>query len=259
MRSKRVIFDRLIGLTQLPFFSYHKNMSKILLVLLSFFVIAAFPANSFAQEDVITMSEDVTNTPTSNTTRTLPNNPRTPGSRIQTQAQTMEAKNVITQQISEARMEFKEKLQEISDKAKQAVLERIVNKINENNAFKTKQLSERLDRLTEILSKISKMAADLEEQGAVVTTLNNQITKANSAIEDAKESVATQMEKEYIIDITTEQALRTNARSTIQKYVADMKAVLQDVLIAHRAVVQASSTAKALSETISNNKEEVLE
>lgn len=233
-------------------------MGKILLVLLSFFVIMALPATSLAQEDVMTTTEDTADTST-NTTRTLPRNVRAADPRLQAQAQTMEAKNAMAQQMSEARMEFKEKVQEVSDEAKQAVLERIVNTINENNLSKTMRMSERLDRLNEILSRISEMAAGLDEQGINVTTLNTQITRATSAIEDAKEAVTAQMEKEYIIDITTEQALRTNARSTIREYIADIKAVFQEVLAAHRAVVLASTTAKGLNETASTNEEEVLE
>lgn len=207
-------------------------MRNILVVLLSFFVIALFPLSVHAQDTA------GTSTPTP---------AKTTNPRVQAKDAMQEAKDEMMEKTSEARDAFKERIKEIQDAAKQTILEKIVDRINSNNQNKTMKMSERLERLTSILTKVSEMATDLAENDVNVTTLNRLITAANTAIETAKESVSEQMEKEYLVDITTDSALRTNARATIQEYITDIKAVFQDVVAAHRAVVQAFSTAKSLT------------
>lgn len=214
-------------------------MSKIFLVLLSFFVIVLLPANSFAVEDTSAETE---------TSVTTADKPAVRPAVLKTNAsdKLMQAKDAMKDKMTDARDAFKEKLQGIKDTRKQNILENLDTRINESNDKKTGQMSERLERLTSILAKVSEMAATLQADGKSVTALNSLITAANTAIEDAKTAVAEQASKDYTIDISDETTLKTDARETISQYLTDIKAVFSKVLAAHRAVVKAFSSAKTL-------------
>ncbi len=214
-------------------------MSKIFLVLLSFFVIALLPANSFAVDDTSTETETAVTTADKSSVRPAV---------LKTNAtdKAMQAKDVMKNKKTDERSAFKEKLQGIKDTRKQNILENLDTRINESNAKRTSQMSERLERLTAILAKVSEMATALQADDKDVTALNSLITDANTAIESAKTAVSEQAEKDYTLDITDETNLKTDARETIKQYITDIKEVFNKILSAHRAVVKAFSSAKIL-------------
>lgn len=235
-------------------------MRKILLVLISFFVIAALPVTIHAQDTTTdTTATTVTDTPTATSTNVkMPL--RTSKTDIQTlmgdkisdakmsmKEKIMQAKDEMKDKVEAARTAFKEKLQTIKDGNKQQILENLYTKINERNQTRTTNMSERLDRLASILTKISENATTLKSQGKDTANLNSLITAATTAVESAKTAVSNQAAKDYTIDITTDSALKTNAKSAIKEYTTDIKSAFDQVLAAHKAVLKAFEEAKSLS------------
>jgi hypothetical protein len=148
------------------------------------------------------------------------------------------AKDAMKEEVKAARDEFKAKMLAIKDAAKQKALSNIDIRISEINTKRTTHMGELLDRFTTILSKISTRAAALKAEGKNTTALLAEIDAATETLNDAKAAVAEQSAKDYVVDITTDTALKTNASATVKQFMTDLKAVHQLVVAAQKAVVK---------------------
>ncbi len=199
-------------------------MRKILLILAAFFVLSATPSLAIYQEG----EEQPTPADGEMTLMTATSDTTTP------KARAMEAKDAMKSAISDARTAFKEKLAGIKDARKQKIMENLDARLAELNKKKTDMLMSRLDRLSSILTKVSEM------EGAV----DADVEAAAAAIATAKTAVEEQAAKEYVVDVTTETALKTNARAAIKEFITDMKAVVEKVRLAQVAVAKVAKGAK---------------
>ncbi|MDO8270017.1 MAG: hypothetical protein Q7T54_05120 [Candidatus Levybacteria bacterium] len=207
-------------------------MHKLLIIILSFFAILLIPSTIFAQTDTTTIvAEEATVTPTVKTLRT-------------TRA---EAKDAMKDKISQARDEFKERLATIKDQRKLNILTNLDRKFGEINKNRTTQMGERVARLTTILTTISTKGATLKEEGKNTTTLDANIKSAQTALDSAKTAIDTQAAKDYIINVTTETALKNAASTIVQQFITDMKAVHKTVVDAQAAVRKAHTELAKLS------------
>ncbi len=211
-------------------------MRRYLLALTSVALIATSPAALFAQENDVTTTSIAEETTTVTKTPARTQFKEAVGLRNQTIA---DAKEAMQDKMSEARDAFKQKISEFKDKQKVTRLTNLDTKLNEINKRKTTQMSERLEKLTEILGRISTKGADLESQGENTTTLNTSITSAQTAIDTAKTKVDEQAAKDYVVDVTTETALRANASATLKQFRTDLTATHKSVVDAQVAVRKA--------------------
>jgi len=231
-----------------------KNLLVLLLIIISIVVVK--PAN--AQEEIMRtqvveeattlMADDDSTEPTQKPTRV---------------ANTMEAKQVKTtmqntmttareemqEKMSAAKEAFKTKLETIKDEKKKTTAATIDTRIADMNTKHTTNMSARLERLTQVLSNISTKEAALESEDKSTTAAKTSITVAQAAVDDAMTAVKAQMEKEYVINITTEAALRTAANTTIKQFLADLKAVRAKVVTAQSSVAKAHANVRQLMET----------
>lgn len=227
-------------MTSFLFFGYHGYMSKYLLIVFSFVLAAAIPASALAQKsmdtmEATTMEATETNAVAQPPAQTRPLNTTQPANaRTLVQERTNEARSTAQERVSAAREAFREKMATITDQQKLNRLTNLDTKLNEINQRRTAQLSERLERLTAILSRISSQEAALEEENT--TTLMARITTAQNAIEDATDAVDAQAAKDYVVNITTETALRTNASTTVRQFATDIRSVHKEVVDAQDAV-----------------------
>lgn len=193
-------------------------MRKILLIAVSIFVLSASPSLAIYREgegqvtpaegEAMLMSTTSENTATRNTR--------------------MEAKDAMKSSILAARDEFRTKVKGIKDVRKQKIVEGLDTRINEMNKKKTDWMTERLNRLSAILEKAKSDAnANADDVAA-----------AETAISEAKEAVTTQAAKDYVMEVTTETALKTDARALIKEFVTDIKAVHEKMRAAQMAVVK---------------------
>ncbi len=168
--------------------------------------------------------------------------PGEPTSRI------MMEKDDIKDKMMEARNAFKAKLQGIKDTKKQKTVENIDSRINEINKKRTEMMGEKLTRMTSILEKITSKAAALKAEGKSTASLEADIATATTIVEAAKTAVATQAAKDYVVDVTTETALKTDAQKAVKAFVTDIKATMTQVTAAQKAVAKAARGAGLLME-----------
>lgn len=212
-------------------------MRRYLIAISSVAVILTSPAIVLAQE--------------SNTTTSFPESSTVTKTPIRTQVkESVAAKN---QAINEARDAFKQKLAEFKDQQKATRLTNLDTKLSEINKRVTTRMDERLQKLTEILGRISTKGADLESKGENTTTLDSNITAAQTAIDAAKTKVDEQAAKDYIITLTTETAAKTNASSTIKQFRTDITAAHKSVVDAQAAVRKAFVELQKLAGSMSDN------
>lgn len=145
----------------------------------------------------------------------------------------------INQEISQKRAQFKEELATLKDQRKANIIERVDTRLNDINKTRTTRMTARLDRMSLILDKISSKEAELKTQGKDTTTLLNDIALATTAISSAKQAVITQSQKDYVINITSDTTLRSDAKSTVLQFQEDIHAVFLQVEQAREADLKA--------------------
>lgn len=142
---------------------------------------------------------------------------------------------------SQKRLQFQERLTAIKDAEKQAIIEKIDQNITTLNASETAKLNEKINKISNVLDRISSEAAQLKAEGANTVALDNTIKSANVAINNAQTAVNTQSQKEYVITIGTERTLKTNTGATVSQFRNDMRTTRQSVIAARSAVVRSAT------------------
>lgn len=156
-----------------------------------------------------------------------------------------EATDAMKDKMTAAREAYKEKLAAIKDERKQAVVAKIDTRLNEINEKSTMRLSERVTRLTQILDRIASEASSLEEEDAA---LNTQIETARDALDEAMRAIEAQAAKDYVVNVTTETALKNAVSTTIRQFATDIKAVHKLVVDAQKEIREAHVMLKELAE-----------
>ena len=206
-------------------------MIKNLILLFSLIIFGASPALVFAQDTTVT----TTTTPF-------------PARGLMT-SQSSGLKDIKTQMrgdMQQMRADYKTKIATIKDARKQKIVTNLDSRIKNINTKRTGEVTKRLERLTLILDRISSQEADLQTKGANTTTPANDIKNATTAIESAKQAVEVQTANDYVIQITTDEKLRSAAQTTIQQFLTDMKSVYVKVSAAQEAVLMSYNDMKTL-------------
>lgn len=217
-------------------------MRKYLFLLLTFFVIGTISSLHVNAEETSATEADTTETSVTKTPRAKALDKKMMSMTALEEKKTarMEAIDAMKEKSMAAREEFKEKMKEIKDARKQKALTNLDSRISEMNKKRTTQMNERLERFTQIISKINSKEAVLKAAGKDTTNLVVDITSATTAIDAAKAAVEEQAAKDYLVEVTTEETLKSKASITIKEFMTDIKAVHQKVIDAQKAVVKAS-------------------
>ena len=107
---------------------------------------------------------------------------------------------------------FRAKLKTIRDEKKRAIVERLDTRFNEVNAKRTSEMGKHLDKMTEILGRVS------------------------PEIQTARDANTAQAAKVYTITISTEKNLKIDVGKVRSQLEADLKAVHELVVAARTAV-----------------------
>lgn len=148
------------------------------------------------------------------------------------------------------RQEYKQRLSEIRDKKKAAILERIDNKITTLNKKHTDRFNKLLEKLTSILSRIETKADDIKTDGVNVSTVDVAVQNAKDAIAVAQREITEQSGKDYVIEIDEENNLGSVVSSALNEFRKDMAIIRDSVKVARDAVFEA---AKTLREVVKNS------
>lgn len=150
------------------------------------------------------------------------------------------------EKFSAKREALKEKIQTIKNEKKKTVVEKLDTRMAEVNKNRTDRMSEVLEKLTSILDRLSEKGETLKSQEANTAELDIAITQAQSAIQTAKEAVANQSGKEYVITIATEDTLRTTVGTTVSQMQSDLRETHKLVTDAKQAVHNAATQLRKL-------------
>lgn len=174
--------------------------------------------------------------------------------RVNTTAETAQERVVETVQEKEARRKaFQSKLEEMKDVRKQAMIERVDEKINNFNQVHTGKLETALTRVQSILDRMETKVASESVSADGISDVETAIQVAQEAIDAAQEAVTEQLEKEYIFEIEDETKVRASAQEVFAQFRTDIKAVNAIVKEAHMAVV---AVARLLPKMSSNSEED---
>lgn len=148
---------------------------------------------------------------------------------------TVERVQLTQEEKEEKRADFQEKLGEITDIRRQAMIERVDEKISNFNERHSTKLQTGLARMQTVLDKIGTKAATLNN-----AELDAQIESAQTAIDEAEVAILAQLENEYVLDLTDETSIRSSAQELFTQFKTDLKTVHELVKEAHMAVVSAA-------------------
>jgi hypothetical protein len=192
---------------------------KILSLFLTFLLLIILVSTANAQTSTTTSSSGTVNN----------------ASKLKEQMQLLQDQKIAA--VSQARDEFKAKLQVIKDQRKKILVERIDAKLARVNKKQTERFSEVLTRLQGFLNNIKQSTTD--------TKVLADIAAAQTAIDAAKAAVDVQAAKTYIIQITDDATLRLNVGTTVSQFRQDLMATYKLVIDAKQAV-QKLNTDKSL-------------
>lgn len=130
-----------------------------------------------------------------------------------------EARMELKDDIKERRAIFKDNLKKIKDEKKKLIVEKLDVRFNEVNAKRTAQMTTHLDKMSEILTKVTGDTAS-----------------ASLAIQTARDAVTAQSEKTYVVTISSEANLKMDVGKVRSQLEADLKSVNELVIAARKAV-----------------------
>lgn len=134
---------------------------------------------------------------------------------------------------------FKKKVEALKDERKKLAVERIDERLETVNENRTNRFTQVIDKLQDILDRVSKKAEGLKTAGKDTTVLDKAIQDAQKAIDLAKASVTTQAGKTYILEVPNETVLKVSVGATVSKFRKDLAITHKTVVNARQAVHQA--------------------
>ena len=153
-----------------------------------------------------------------------------------------EKREELKVKVETKREELKKRLEKVKDERKKQAVERIDKQMDELNDRLLKHYLNVLDKISDVLVRISERADKAEERGVDVAAVRTAIDKANSAISAARAAVETQSGKTYTIQVSTEEGLKNDVGRARQALHNDLAVVRLTVKAAHEAVRQVATT-----------------
>lgn len=197
-------------------------LMKVLLAVLTFvFVLSIFASNVSAQ-----------------TATTGASRRETVKERVETR------KDATKDRVASRSAALKEKLAKFKDQKKAERVEKIDGNLNMINKKRTDHFIKFLDNASKILAKLETRVDEAGKNGKDTTAAKSAIDDAKKAIADAKAAVETQAAKTYEVTVSTESAVKTDAKAARDQLHNDLESVKAKVETAKKAVSTAISTAK---------------
>lgn len=128
---------------------------------------------------------------------------------------------------------LKAKLAAFKDKRKAELTQKISNHLNKINQNQTQQMLRNLDNMSKILDKLE-----------VIINNNTAIVSARQTIAMSSAAVNEQAQKDYTIQVSSESAVKSNAKAQRDQLHKDLQAVRKDVIDAKQSVYNVFRIAK---------------
>lgn len=161
--------------------------------------------------------------------------------------------------IEEQKALFKEKLNTIKDERKKIIVENIDTKIANINSRYALKFSEVLKKLDIVINKITERIESAKLNGVNSALTDSAISRAKTAIDNAKIAVDEQSTKTYTVQITTDTALRANTGAVVKQFRLDIMSVHKKVVDAKQAVQNAEKELAKLRINLAPTKDTMVE
>lgn len=148
--------------------------------------------------------------------------------------------------MEEKRREFKERMENIKDEKKREITQNVVERIASVNEKWISHWQKVLERLGEILGKIETRTAEAKAAGKTVTSVEDAIAKAKTAIGTAQTAVDTQANQTYGVTTTEETRLGEDVSGVLNEFHSDLRATQKTIADARTAVHAALRALKAV-------------
>ena len=139
-------------------------------------------------------------------------------------------------EMQQVRVENKEelqtKLEEFRNQEKARIALRVSNNFGTINDNRVNAMTTHINRLQEILDKLTERVAVARANGKDTTEAETAIAAAQSAIDSAKAVVEAQAGKDYTITVTDESTVRSDAQE-------QRTALMEDLVTAHKSILSA--------------------
>ena len=135
------------------------------------------------------------------------------------------------------REEFKLKLSELKDTRKKTIVENVDLKLSTINKNATQRMNSSIEKLERILEKLVLKAETMKSEGIDTTNAEAAVLEARTAIQAAKDAVATQAAKEYVASITTEETLKSTVGEAMTRLRKDLNSTHDSVKTAKQKVI----------------------
>ena len=146
--------------------------------------------------------------------------------------------------------DFKEKVQNIKDEKKQAVVAKIDEKLSDRQTRLVSVLTKHLERLDAAIMTIEDKA-ELLTDDANKSKLTQQISEARQSIIVAKQAVETQSQKVYTPDVSSESRLKAVVSQTVANFRKDWSSVKAKVKLAQTNTVEVIKMYRGSKVTVS--------
>lgn len=148
------------------------------------------------------------------------------------QAQMQEVREAVREAIQAKKEEFKEKLALLKDERKRLIVERLEQRMAAINENRTDHFSKVLARLEEVLVKIEILIGSSPS-----AEVSQALAEAKEALARARAAVNTQAAKEYIFDVSDEEAIHQEAAAAFGALRTDLTDTKVEVQAAKFAVM----------------------
>ena len=218
-------------------------MRHIVIALLTITLIASGCAG-------LVLAQDATSSPSPTSTRRQKAQQRVQEIRENYASRAAQRRGEIAEKLAEHRQrmasraaELRERLALFKDKKKAATAERINSVFSLINEKRTEAMRRHLERMSELLDKLQERVDKKITEGKDGATANNAIASASAAIASASTAVDAQALKGYTIKVSSESAVRADAKVTRDALHTDLQGVRKLVIDAKQAVANAIRTA----------------
>lgn len=149
--------------------------------------------------------------------------------------------------IALMKADFKEDIKKIKDESKKISAEKIVDIIQSLNTKSTDNLSDKIDKIENVLISIESRISKAEEKRLDVSSVKIEVEKAKTAIVSARDAISAQSNKVYEVNITDEASLKAEMKNLRDTFMTDIKTVREKVKLAHTAVLDTATTLAKIS------------
>lgn len=139
-------------------------------------------------------------------------------------------------ELKKKQEEYKAKLAEVKEQRKKVIVERFVKNMHELRKKRVEQLRAMLDRIRESLAKLEGVLAEAELVGKEVSVAEADMAAAKTAVQDAQIALDALVVRDFTPTLTGENSLGSDLSKLKNEYTFEVKAVLDKVQVAKRAV-----------------------